>query len=534
MRLFITLTFLYFHFNLTAQITQPARYEVELGSLNESFFSASAEENGLFIYKQNLVKSNAEQDIWDFIWLDTALNERFIKELPVAKNFNFKGSVYSNNQLILLFQSGIEYTENMLFITYEINDDQFKAYNYSIVEPMVISQFEKKDDAVIFGGTSKNKTTVGLFNFTVKKGIILPGFFNDRSDLIQINVNPNNEFIKIIASEQDDDKSFNVVIRSFSTYGNLMKTESIDQKQVDLTAAYIPEEGSNTSFIMGTFSQRKPLSKSTGLFYSNITSEEEPLIHNYTNLDHFFKFMGKDREAAIQEKIEKQLQKNKEFKFDYRVIIRDIINQNGYNILLAEGYELNTDRQGGGNDGYSNIGNDGKRVQQIGVGITGGTTTNFIAYGLNSNYRFDPLLPYIHAKGIEGFDYTHALIACFDDAGKLLWDNSIEITNLFNKQLKQFVFPVISENQQTLLYLNNQQLHVEIIKDDETIKKKFQEPLKLKKETDVLNNSIYYFEGLKKWQDNTFYAYGVNSISNTKLSVENERIVFFVNKIIVE
>ncbi len=60
MRYFILFTFIYFHFNLAAQVTQPARYEIELGNLNESFFTASAEENGLFIFKQNLVKSTTE------------------------------------------------------------------------------------------------------------------------------------------------------------------------------------------------------------------------------------------------------------------------------------------------------------------------------------------------------------------------------------------------------------------------------------------------------------------------------------------
>ncbi len=77
-------------------------------------------------------------------------------------------------------------------------------------------------------------------------------------------------------------------------------------------------------------------------------------------------------------------------------------------------------------------------------------------------------------------------------------------------------------------------MKVKLINRNKTLIEKHSVPLKLKSEGDVLKGSVTVFEGLKKWHNNTFFAYGVNNITNSNKNTATQRKVFFINKIVVE
>ncbi len=535
--------------NLFGQISQPARYEIELGSLNESFFTASAEENGLFIFKQNPLKSTYEENIWDVIWLDTALQVVFKREIPLTTNYFYKGATYSNNHLVLLFQSGVEFeseaefAQDILFISYIINNDDFIAYKYENLVPINISHLEMKDDAIIFGGSLKKRTVVSLFNVPQQKGMVLPGFFNNESELQQINVNPANDHIKIITSEEQRDQSFDIVTRSFSNMGRLLETKKISANRgANLTNAFASQEYPNSSFISSTYSLSRPFNKSDGILISDFTNNHEIKSLNYnkfTDFEHFFNYQGTKRADRLKRKITRKRKRGKDLDLNFYVKLNDVQFHRDENIMIGEIYKPQSKKSLVVDNGYANQFQkeeitQAENIRSYNYNWHRIPTSNYITYGYNSIYRFDHLLPIKHTNNISGFEYSQAFIYGFDKFGKKLWDNSIVIDDLISHQLKTYVYSANLNDQMVLLYLNDQHIHSKVIKENATIKDKTSEPLRLYSEADVLNNSISYFEGIKKWHGNTFYAYGVNSVTNTKISIDNERKVFFINKIVVE
>jgi hypothetical protein len=105
-----------------------------------------------------------------------------------------------------------------------MHEENFIAYNYNNLVPIVIQEIEIKDEAVVFGGFHEEKTIVMLFNISLKKGLVLPGFYNGESALLQINTNSDNELITVHTREREVDGSYIIMSRYFTKIGNLMKT----------------------------------------------------------------------------------------------------------------------------------------------------------------------------------------------------------------------------------------------------------------------------------------------------------------------
>ena len=69
------------------QVEQPSRFEVEVEWQDEYFNIISAEENGLFLVRKNVEKSQKADIVWEITILDTALTVRWNKDIYL--NFNF-------------------------------------------------------------------------------------------------------------------------------------------------------------------------------------------------------------------------------------------------------------------------------------------------------------------------------------------------------------------------------------------------------------------------------------------------------------
>ncbi len=354
---------------------------------------------------------------------------------------------------------------------------------------------------------------------------MLPGFYARKSKLNQINVNPESEFIKVLTSEEQPDKSYNIIARYFSKTGNLIKSTQISAaNDIDLTTGIAPQNGANTNIIAGTYSNSRPRDESTGIFIANLsnTGSENLTFIKLTDLDNFFGYMKGNREERMKKRIARKERKNKVLNFERPILLRDVTKEDDHYIILFEISNALKSRYG---ITMGNIDN-----------FDGAEYKRFIANGFNSIYADDPMLPFFLPNGKDlGFTYSHAVILKTDKKGQVLWDNIIDTKDIsFNDQLINKVKMVKTNKGNVLMYLNHQKLGIKSLVDGKTNKEKYKEPLKLKSETDKLNKSVYNFEGFNKWYNNTFYTYGVNSISNTKISVPNERKVFFINKVVIK
>lgn len=486
-----------------AQISQPTRFEIEIESLSDPYYIVSAEENGIYIFKEKPENATKDNNSWEIIRLDTGLRKVNTTEILIEKKFNFRGYSYHNGKFVMLYQEGLELAEDLKFVIFDTFNDTYKVFTYENVVPIKLTEFELKNDAVIFGGDVNYRAVIMLYNFSNEKGSVLPGFYTDRSSLLQLVTDTGDDWFRVVTADRRYNKKYGINIRTYTTQGELVLEQKFDgDDDKNLTNGRIINLKSGESILAGTYSTKKRSQLTRGLYLSPVINEEitDLKYYNYANLSNFFNYMREKRKERIQERIKRKKVKGKKLKFRYRLIVHDIVRQNNQNILIGEAY-------------YPTY-----------------TSVTAPSFGY-----IDPFANRGLTQVFDGYKYTHAIIIGFDNNGKLLWDNSFEINDLKSFSLEEHVHIAFIPNKIVMLYLFNQELKVKIIQEQEIIEGKFSESLKLKYSDDTVQGSNEELEGLEKWYDNVFFAFGTNRLKNLKDDkISINRKVFFINKIVVE
>jgi len=508
MKLKFTLCFflLALSFPITAQISQPLRYEIEIDNLNADYYIVSAKKAGLFLFKELDAKTDNNEFVWEIIRLDTNLQEINKREVVIDEKFSFRGYSYDKGNFVMLFQEGVDFAKDLLFLTFSLNGDSFQSYLYKNLVPIKLTEFEVKNDAVVFGGNVNMRTVVMMYNFNAERGVVLPGFYNDRSSLLQIVTDTEDQWIRIITSDRMPNKRYGITVRAFSTMGERVFTNELNAKDdFSLTDGRVVNGSEGGNLLAGTYSIKRRTETSRGIYVADFDKSEENQInyYNYGDLENFFNYMKERRKERVLKRIARKKIKGRKLRFSYRLFVQDIIKQNNENILIGEAYYPT----------YSNRSN---------------------AYSF-SNYNYDPFPAGGSTQVFDGYKYTHAVIIAFDDNGKLLWDNSFEINDLKSFQLEEHVHLAFLKNEIVMLYLYDQHLKIKVIKNNEIVEGKYTEELKLLYASDEMKSNDEELEGLEHWYGNNFYAFGVNKVKNLRDdNIKLNRKVFFINKIVVE
>jgi hypothetical protein len=256
--------------------------------------------------------------------------------------------------------------------------------------------------------------------------------------------------------------------------------------------------------VSGVYGNRKS-DYSRGIFVATIdpTGYQQIKYYNYGDLDNFFKYMKVKREYRVKERIQRRKIKGKKLRFNYRVIIHELIEDGDQYIMLGEAFYPQ----------YTSI-------NQSSVGYRG----FFRPYSSGT--------PYLRGDQVfDGYQYTHAVIIGFDKNGKRLWDNSFEINDVKTYTLEQYVKLDTDHDKIALLYLYDNQIRSKIIKGDQVLEGKSENPIKSLYENDVLLVGDGASNKLDYWYSDFFYAFGIQNILNTQNQTVQKRRVFYVNKV---
>ncbi len=130
----------------------------------------------------------------------------------------------------------------------------------------------------------------------------------------------------------------------------------------------------------------------------------------------------------------------------------------------------------------------------------------------------------------DGYQYTHAVIICFDNSGKLVWDNSFEINDVKTFELQQFVKIAPERDRITLLYLHNNLIRSKTIQGNNVLEGKTTDPMKTRFDFDVVKERDTEKSKLDYWYPNHFFASGIQVVRN-QARESSYRKVFFINKL---
>ena len=101
--------------------------------------------------------------------------------------------------------------------------------------------------------------------------------------------------------------------------------------------------------------------------------------------------------------------------------------------------------------------------------------------------------------------------------------------------MEQYVNVSVEEDKIVLLYVQDNTIRSKIIRGAEVIEGKSFDNIKLNFQDDAVNNKTDELNGLEKWYDDKFFAYGVQRIKNLRdTGVKLNRKVFYINKLVYQ
>ncbi|MEQ8417281.1 MAG: hypothetical protein RIF36_03155 [Imperialibacter sp.] len=483
-------------------IEQPKRVEFEIKNTNyEDYVVYSCEEEGLSVYHQTEHK-NKDGYLWEFIKLDTALDMKWRRELYLPFASRIIGYDYSPGFMYYLIREKQYKQEELLVMRMDLEKGDTTKFNINTVFPVNLTQFEVVGSTILMGGYTNYRPVIIRYNLFDQRPQVVPGFYADYAEILRLETDDRLRTFTVTMSEKTTDKRTTISVRSFSESGDMIRNILLqpDESKSLINGAPAHLE-MDRQFIAGTYGHKRS-TYSRGLYIATVGSDGQQKIdyYNYADLENFFSYMRAKREQRIKEKISRRKVQGKRVKFNYRLLVHDIIQDGDKYTLYGEAYYPR----------YSNY---------SGYERFGGYT-----YGRSNTY-FNP--------NFLGYKYTHAVVMTFDKSGKLLWDNSFEINDVTSYDLQQFVHVSTSGDEVALLYMFENVIRSKIIKSDEIIEGKTFNDIELTFEDDEVRVSDNEVGGLSVWYGKTFYTYGIQDIKNLKDNRVNlNRNVFFINKVV--
>lgn len=486
---------------LSAQIHQPERFEVEMNYYDNYYNTISAGKDGIALVRESSERGKGNEGLYEVIMLDSSLNEQWVKTYSVPYDRFFRGYDYHKGSVILLFANKYNSSKNDLsLMKIDAATGAMEKFEIALEFMVDLSHFEMVGESAIFAGYVNYKPTVFLYNLREKRIIVLRGFYMDRSEIIQVDVDDKRDIFHVLATMRTLDRRNTVMMKSFDKTGELLINTILEPEEgYNLLYGRATTTNYGQQFIAGVFSKTKSAkdsreSYSLGIFIAKVDEWGEQTVnyYNYADLDNFFNYMKAARQKKVREKIERKKIKGQKIRFNYRLLVHDIIQkQDGSYIMVGEAYYPTSISRSEVSNSYS--------------------------------YAYPNIL-----NSYKGFQYTHAVVVGFDSSGKLIWDNSFEINDVESLILEKFVKVDVRPNRIILCYNYNNVIRTKIIEGNKVIEGKTFNDIALKFSDDIAENPESMVGGLEEWYDNYFFAYGVQKI---KKPDSRKREVFFVNKI---
>jgi len=506
----ITIVFLLF-FGVSghsfAQVEQPIRAEIEI-AWDESLYNViSLNKSGVLLVRQALNRNlSMKEREWELVRYDTDLKEVWKRNFLEDINYRLFGFDYGGRYAYLIYNRSENRSANLILKRISVETGVIESFDFSSVVEMDITHFETLNNKVILGGYYNNKPVVAVISLTTKLAIVLPNVFNEYADLIDIKVDRLNNLFTVLVSEREENKNYTIAVKNFGEDGELIRdTRIITDQDKALTSGKATNLDMFGQRIIGTYSNKKNYA-SQGIFIANIKVDGTQNIEYlaFGELNNFFSYLSPNRRDRMMRKHRSKPNGKTEL-YNQRMILSNLVPTQYGHIVVATGYQpLFSDRNP----------NMARRFQYF------------------PNSFGNDFMP-MQQQQVNAYRYQFASIIAFDNQGKHLWDNVMELRDKELVSLEDFVYVYPEPNRAIMMYMSENEIVYQVVDKNEVIVPKSYEKVALEYEADKIRSFTYETEGLKHWYDEYFFAFGVHRIKNTEVEdVKSDRKVFFINKIL--
>ncbi|MFZ2906803.1 MAG: hypothetical protein WAZ98_11420 [Cyclobacteriaceae bacterium] len=474
----------------SAQLQQDDRLEIPIFSDQETFDAIPATDAGILLFRQAESRSG---NALELIHLDTLLHQQWRGSLPLDQRLTLEKKVVFKNTLFLIFRHSNFTSANFHLYRIDVKTGNYIKFIIHNVLPFIPTVFSVTSNGTLLGGYFNRVPVVLFFDFKTQKSKVLPGLFNEPGELNQLKINEDESF-DILISAKNYQKQQTIWVKNYDPTGKLIRNVMLQPDgNHNLIFGRTIQMNNKDQIIAGVYGNRSG-EYSNGLFIARLTADDLQQMHyyNFADLENFFNYLRPKKINRIKERIQRKKVKGKKIKFQYNLIVHELLADQNQFILLGEAFYKK----------YRTL-----ESQSI----------------MSSSYN-RPII-------FDGYQYTHAVLLGIDLNGKLLWDNSFEINDVRTFTLEQFVKIDVQNDKIVLLYLFDNKLRSKIIQDNTVLEGKSSNDIRLNSAEDLSSEDGTNISRLEYWYGNHFMAYGVQDVVSNTFSLRKKKKVFFVNKI---
>jgi hypothetical protein len=496
----LLLLLMLFPFGLQAQIRQDLRAEFEIKHEDQSFDTYGLGEQGLMLFRtipgEELFSKNSKLEI---IRLDTSLNQQWLRNYEIDASYELLGYSADQENLYLLFNDqGFKEEYFQLFLI-DLRKGGLQKHRIFKTFNLELSHFEVIGGRILIGGEFKSRPVIMNYNPETQQNAILQGLYEEKNEILSLQLDTVNNVFNVILKIPDQEHRQIIAMRTYLSSGELLKTMTFPpEKNMHFLEAKSSSFQGTQQLLVGTYSHGS-LKYPQGLFTLNMQAgsrKSEPVFYSFGELENFFNFMKPRRAERKKRRAERRLEKEKSLKLNDMFHLQNIFESQGKLYLVAEAYEPIFRRD---------------------------DHLNYPGFFAGSNQQYNE-------NNFKGYEISHAVVACFDRKGELLWDNVIKVNEILGEYLQGYVKVIPDQDQTSILYYYKEELFVKHIQGNKTVSPASAMPVKLQKDTDQFQTFYDNELTLKYWYGKNLYASGIQKIKSYDSS-QPSRKVFFVNRL---
>lgn len=498
-----------------AQMQQIARYEHPKEDQDDYFSVIGCGEYGLMLLEEDHIRGKVEQ--WILTGLDTALSKRWTLTLGIDFQFDFRGYEVLNENIFLVFEESNRSKANYRIVQINVMKGTmvtFEVFNELAFE---LTNLIAVRDRLILAGYVRYSPTLMSYKMGDNAFTIVPGFFKDRSDIIDLRVNDSNTY-NILTSET----SYSGPFLRLKTYS--YDSEILFERTIEMEEDKEVLDGTSLGFVdgnmalVGTYGARNS-KYIQGMYFALIKPTGQDNFIKYNDLSEFRNFFAytdnEKREARLTQKAEQLSNRGKEMKVGVRLFMHDVIPLDKSFLLVADVYDVKFDTD--------------SRTRYL-------TQPQYSMYDIRSlprgRYSFmdDPSQRLRDAT--VRYDYLSAIAIDMDARGNVLWDNSIIVEEKESYILDNLVDAYAGPDSVYLSYKFEEELvYKGIPYSSESVDARYV-PVQLENPDDDLRNSSEEIGEMKYWYQNNFFVWGYHKINDRSVrGSEGRRKVIYINKV---
>jgi hypothetical protein len=517
--LLASFTFLFTFTEVQAQSVK--RIEIPTNAEDNKFQVISLGDDGL------LVLSKTSKKTFSITKFDT--------ELQVGWSVN--GDLEENQSLVDFYRDG----RDVYFLFSKFNSDLYQIIKVSTgigimqkfffenISRFEVSEFKVHNDFAYLAGMVKEEPVLMSVNLYKLQPRILAGGLKGTASISSLDFDDENNLLVVSYSVKKGRSSY-MVVKRINQNGKIVEQLTVEpEDDYGLLTGKLFSLNDGTQLMIGNYGykgyQSNGVPMSQGLYISKVDEENSEYLklHSFTEFRNFFKFMSQKQQERIEKQITKKRDRGGDLRLNYRVLVHDIIQKNNQYILVAEVFypEFRNNNNFYGSSMYGS-----PFWSPYGL-----SSMNYYRYyGLNS-WAWNPWLwaggrGFNNNQQFDGFKYTHAVVAAFDEKGNLVWDNSFSFDNVKSQELKEKVKIKLENDDITLVYSNRGKLSSKIVRGNEVIEGNKVIELGTVYEGDKIRDTMT--DDLEYWHQNYYLAWGYQKIANKN---GGSRKVFYLNKI---